>query len=137
MTATAAMEATLNPIHVLFVEDEPLISDVVVESLTDQGFVVHAASNAADALRHLASAPVDVLFTDVNLCGGVDGTALARRARELLPGLPVVYASGRLGALDAALRVPGSTFVAKPYAPEVLGRLLATSVRAAAASVPV
>jgi len=130
------MDAILNPIRVLFVEDEPLISEFVVESLTDQGFAVYAASNAADALRHLASAPVDILFTDINLSGGVDGTMLARRARELLPGLPVVYASGRLGALDAALRVPGSIFVAKPYAPEVVGRLLATTVRAATPRLP-
>ena len=62
-------------------------------------------------------APVDVLFTDINLPGGVDGTALARRARELLPDLPVVYASGRVNMLDPQVRVPGSAFVPKPYVP--------------------
>jgi CheY-like chemotaxis protein len=72
------------PIRVLFVEDEFLISELVAESLSEQGFSVRTASNGTDALRYLASAPVDVLFTDINLAGGMDGTTLARRAREII-----------------------------------------------------
>ena len=56
------------------------------------------------------SAPVDVLFTDINLPGGMDGVVLARRARELLPELPVVYASGRVNMLDAAAVRTGLDF---------------------------
>ena len=87
---------------------------------------MHAVTNAADALRHLCAAPVDVLFTDVNLPGGVDGITLARRARELLPDLPVVYASGRVDVLDPQVRVPRSTFVPRPYVPGLVGRVLAS-----------
>ena len=86
---------------------------------------MRAASNAAEALRLLNSTAVDVLFTDINLPGGIDGLALAHRAREMFPDLPVVYASGRINVLDAELQVPGAVFVAKPYAPEMLGRILA------------
>ena len=121
------------PICVLLVEDEFLISELVAESLSEQGFSVRTVSNGTDALRHLASAPVDVLFTDINLVGGMDGTALARRAREMLPDLPVVYASGRVNVLDLAMSVPRSVFVAKPYDPDVVGRLLAGTVKATAA----
>ena len=52
----AAMEPNLSqaaPIHVLFVEDEFLISEWVAQSLSEQGFSVQAVSNAADALRAL------------------------------------------------------------------------------------
>jgi two-component system OmpR family response regulator len=126
----------IRPIRVLLVEDEFLISEWVAESLVEQGFAVCTASNGADALRLLASAPVDVLFTDINLPGDMDGTTLARRARELLPDLPVVYASGRVNMLDSPLRVPGSIFVAKPYAPEIVGRLLARSLKATAERMP-
>jgi CheY-like chemotaxis protein len=87
-------------------------------------------TNAADAMQYLKSTPVDVLFTDINLPGGTDGATLARRARELWPDLPVVYASGRVNMLDSPMRVPDSMFVAKPYAPELVGRLLATAVKA-------
>ncbi len=128
--------AELRPIRVLLVEDEFFISEWVAESLSDQGFAVRAVSNAADALRLLKSSPVDVLFTDINLPGSIDGTALARQAREMLPDLPVVYASGRVDYLDPRLRVSGSLFVAKPYVPELVGRLLADVVRETAQRVP-
>ena len=88
-------------------------------------------ANAADALRHLTSGPVDVLFTDVNLPGAMDGAALARRARELRPDLPVVYASARMSMVDPDTRVPDSIFVPKPYVPSLVGRLLAHAVRSA------
>ena len=121
------------PIRVLLVEDEFLISELVAESLSEQGFSVRTVSNGTDALRYLASAPVDVLFTDINLAGGMDGTTLARRAREILPDLPVVYASGRVNVLDLATSVPRSVFVTKPYDLDVVGRLLASTVKATAA----
>ncbi len=126
----------VRPIRVLLVEDELLIGELVAESLCEQGFAVHSVTNAADALRHLKSAAVDVLFTDINLPGGMDGTMLARRARELLPDLPVVYASGRVDMLDSATRVPGSIFVAKPYEPAVVGPLLARTLKATAERMP-
>jgi CheY-like chemotaxis protein len=117
------------PIRVLLVEDEFLISEMVAESLTGQGFSVRAVSNGVEALQHLAAAPVDILFTDISLPGGIDGTALARKARELLPDLPVVYASGGLRMFDLPSRVPNSIFVAKPYDPDVVGRILAAAVK--------
>jgi CheY-like chemotaxis protein len=125
------------PIRVLLVEDELLISEWVAESLEEQGFAVHTVTNAMDALRHLNAEPVDVLFTDINLPGGVDGTVLARRARELRPDLPVVYASGRVNTLDAQVCVPDATFVPKPYVPALIGQVLVNAVKATAEDVPV
>ena len=115
------------PIHVLFVEDEYLISEWVAQSLSEQGFAVQTVTNAADALHHLASVQVDVLFTDINLPGGMDGAALALRAREIRPDLPVVYASARANLLKLDARVPGSIVVPKPYEPALVGRLLAAA----------
>jgi two-component system, response regulator PdtaR len=120
------------PIRILLVEDEFLIAEWVAESLSDQGFAVETVTNASDALRHLASAPVDVLFTDINLPGSMDGVALARRARALLPHLPVVYASARMNAPEPEARVMGALFVRKPYEPEVVGRMLAEMTKSAA-----
>jgi CheY-like chemotaxis protein len=125
------------PIHVLFVEDEFLISEWVSQSLSEQGFDVWTVSNAADALAHLAALPVDVLFTDINLPGSMDGAALARRAREMQPQLPVVYASARATLLKQEARVPGSIVVPKPYEPALVGRLLAAATKVATAAVPV
>ena len=110
---------------VLLVEDEPMISDLATEALQEQGFDVAAVSNAGEALRRLISgAQIDILFTDVNLPGGMDGGTLARRARELRPNLPVIYTSGRRAVIEELDPVEGSMFVPKPYDPFRLGRLL-------------
>jgi CheY-like chemotaxis protein len=120
-------------IRVLFVEDEFFIREWIAESLSEQGFAVDSVTNAADALSQITRAPIDVLLTDINLPGGMDGAALARRARELQPGLAVIYASARAASLKQEARVPGSVVLPKPYEPAVLGRLLAAAVRAPAA----
>ena len=100
---------------VLLVEDEPLLGELMTEALTDQGFEVHSAPDAGDALRYLVSgATVDILFTDIELGAGMDGAALAQLAHVMRPKLPIVYASGRrsMNEIDA---VPGSVFLHKPY----------------------
>jgi CheY-like chemotaxis protein len=111
--------------RVLLVEDEFLLCDLLTQALAEHGFEVKAVANAKDALRHLTcGSPCDILLTDINLPGGIDGTKLARLARQLRPNLPVVYASGsynKLGDLDA---VSGSVFIAKPYDPDDLCDML-------------
>ena len=124
------------PIHVLLVEDEFLISEWVAQALSEQGFAVQTAANATDALGHLASDQVDILFTDINLPGGMDGAALARRAREMLPNFPVVYASARATMLGPDARVPGAIIVPKPYQPELVGRLLTAALHHTASHLP-
>lgn len=110
---------------ILFVEDEPLLGALMSDALTDRGFVVHVAPNANDALQHLQSgAAIDVLITDIDLGKGMDGTALAARARELRPSLPVVYASGRCRSIGQIQAVPGSIFMPKPYSLDDVGSTL-------------
>src|SRR3984885_3226894 len=134
--AMTSSKSGIASVHVLFVEDEFLISEWVAQALSEQGFCVQAVSTAAEALQALRRDPVDVLFTDINLPGDMGGAALARRAREMQPHLPVIYASARANMLNPADRVPGSSFVPKPYEPSFVGRLLAAVLKAAEASAP-
>jgi len=111
--------ADFNPATVLVVEDEVLISAMISDALLDHGFRVHAVGNASEALGYLcAGLPVDVLFTDINLPGEIDGAALAQRARAMRPDLPIVFASGRWGVLENLRSVPRAACLAKPYSPE-------------------
>jgi CheY-like chemotaxis protein len=131
--AMTSSKSGIASVHVLFVEDEFLISEWVAQALSEQGFCVQAVSTAAEALQALRRDPVDVLFTDINLPGDMDGTALARRAREMQPHLPVVYASARSDSIRPADRVPGSSFVPKPYEPTAVVRLLTAAALKASA----
>jgi DNA-binding response OmpR family regulator len=120
MTSGTEARATI-----LMVEDEPLISDIVAEALTEEGFQVEAVSNGEDALRLLrAGIRFDILFTDVDLPGDMDGAALARRVRELNPGMPVIYTSGRRAIIESITPVDRSMFLPKPYNPYEIGRLV-------------
>ena len=109
--------------RVFVVEDEALIGVDTADTLEQQGFEVHLARTGEDALRRLRSGlPIDILFTDINLAGAMDGATLARLARELYPDLVVVYTSGTLDKVEQ--RVVGGVFVAKPYNPERVGQML-------------
>lgn len=103
-------------VSVLLVEDEVLISALVADTLSEHGFAVHEVATADEALRYIENGgEVDVLFTDVNLPGKIDGRELATRVRARRPELPIVYASGRYEACDMGRLVSRSVFMPKPY----------------------
>jgi DNA-binding NtrC family response regulator len=105
-------------IHVLLVEDESLIAEIISEALTDAGHAVHSVSNAEAALVHLSSGSrVDVLFTDINLPGEMDGAALVESARKSNATLAVIYASGRWSRLEELRGIPNAKILQKPYSP--------------------
>jgi CheY-like chemotaxis protein len=120
---------------VLVVEDEALVGEMISEALCDSGFEVCVAADASEALEHLAEGfTPDVLFTDINLPGDMDGSLLAFAARKLCPDLPVVYASGAWDALNNIRTVPGSLFVSKPYSPRTICSLMTRLTSAPAAA---
>ena len=99
---------------VLLVEDEPLLREVTSEDLQDLGFEALCARDGEQALEFLESErQLAVLVTDIRMPGALDGLRLARRARELRPGLPVIYLSGYSD--DGDEPVDGAQFVRKPY----------------------
>ncbi len=87
---------TGSAVVVLVVEDEPLVRMFAVDLLEDDGFTVIEATNADEALALLRTRPdVQVLFTDVNMPGSLDGLALARHVATSCPHLTVLIASGQ------------------------------------------
>jgi len=129
------MERDGAPVSVLVVEDEVLISNLVADVLSASGFLVHEVTTADEALDYIDSgAAIDVLFTDVNLPGGMNGAELAARAREMRPEMPIVYASGRYKLSEIAPLVSRSLFMEKPYNPEDVCALLTRLTEASSPS---
>lgn len=101
--------------RLLLVEDELLIRMWMAECLAEAGFVVVEAEDGDQAMA-LMDQPdgFDLLITDIQMPGRADGNAVATRAKQRYPGLPVIYASGRRESLKNEIR-ECDAFVAKPF----------------------
>ncbi len=110
---------------VLVVEDDAEVRGTVVELLSDLGYRVLKAVDAQSALNVIESGiPIDILFTDVVMPGTLKSPELARKARERLPDIAVLFTSGYTensivhgGRLDK-----GVELLSKPYTREALAR---------------
>jgi PAS domain S-box-containing protein len=109
---------------VLVVEDEAVVRLLIVEVLEDLGYVPLEAENAAAGLRVLrAGARIDLLVTDVGLPGGMNGRKLADAARQIQPGLKVLFITGyaQNAAIGNGILEPGMAMLTKPFALDALG----------------
>ncbi len=74
------------PREALVVEDEPMTRMVAADAISEVGVKVLEASDAGEALRILGDHPkVSLLFTDIELPGGMDGRALAEEVHGARP----------------------------------------------------
>jgi sigma-B regulation protein RsbU (phosphoserine phosphatase) len=118
--------------HVLLVDDEKMVVDMLTQVLPTMGFRVTAADSAREALALLSrdSAQFDVLVTDLRM-PGMDGLALIRRANAVDPDLPKIILTG-YGTLEEvveALRLGAHDFLTKPVTER--HRLTTALIRAA------
>lgn len=109
---------------VLVVEDEMLIRWQMADDLARLGFVVVEADNAASALRILeTNANIQVVFTDVQMPGTMDGIALAHHVRERWPPTIIVVCSGN--AIPEQANLPSEiAILAKPMDTDILTALV-------------
>ncbi|TFI58633.1 response regulator [Sphingomonas parva] len=110
---------------ILVVEDDEEVRETAVALLTELGYRVLKARDAQSALSVVESGvPIDLLFTDVVMPGPLRSPELARKAKERLPHIAVLFTSGYTenaivhhGRLD-----PGVELLSKPYSREALAR---------------
>lgn len=108
---------------VLVVEDEVLIRLGICEHLRESGLNVVEAASAVEARDIImAGVTVDLVFSDINMPGALDGAGLALWLRDMDISLPVVLTSGMAQVLaDAQARCAHvKAFVAKPYSYEAV-----------------
>jgi CheY-like chemotaxis protein len=80
-------------LRILFVDDDPNLSDAVKEQLTLLEQLPESTTSPSDALKRLQEQPFDVLITDLTM-PEMDGIELARQAAAIRPSLCVVFSSG-------------------------------------------
>ncbi len=104
----------------LVVEDEVLIRLVIADYLRECGYRVHEAANAAEAVVVLESPTVtiDIVFSDVQMPGEMDGFGLARWVRVHQPDVRVILTSSVERSADiAATLCEAGPLLEKPYEP--------------------
>jgi PAS domain S-box-containing protein len=124
---------------VLVAEDDEEVCATVVEMLSELGYQVLKAHDGESALAIIQSGiKIDLLFTDVVMPGPLRSPDLARKARERLPDIAVLFTSGYTqnaivhgGRLD-----PGVDLLTKPYSREDLARKVRQVIEAQAGRRP-
>jgi signal transduction histidine kinase/CheY-like chemotaxis protein len=115
--AEAALSADFMPLRVLFVEDDLLVSSVVVPALRAAGHTVRHCLTGDAAARALQDGGLfDVVFTDVVMPGSMSGLDLAGWCQANIPSMAVIVATGYTTQhIDAGVKV-----LSKPYSIETL-----------------
>ena len=109
-----AFEQIAVPPKVLVVEDEMMLRMRAVDIVEDAGFFAIEAVNADEALAILESrSDIDLLFTDIQMPGSMDGLKLAHAVHERWPSIKIILASGKLTPTDAEKPIH-SRFFGKP-----------------------
>lgn len=108
------------PETVLVVEDEALIRMDLVDLIEESGFQALEARNADDALAIMqGKVGFQVLFTDIDMPGSIDGLALAQVVALQRPDIRIIVTSGQTA--PAYKDMPkGAVFLPKPHEPDRL-----------------
>ncbi len=106
--------------HIVVVEDDMAIADVVVRYLEKDGFRVDSYGHGGEALDALLADPPDLVILDLML-PGIDGAELFRRLRALAP-VPVVMLTARGDESDRVigLEMGADDYITKPFSPREL-----------------
>ena len=116
---------------VLVVDDEPTVRMLVTEVLEELGYRTVEAADAAEGLARVrGSGRLDLMVTDVGLPGGMNGRQLADAAREVRPGLKVLFITGYAenAVLNEGHLEPGMQVMTKPFALDALAKRIRSMI---------
>jgi two-component system, OmpR family, response regulator len=115
--------------HILFVDDEPDIREMVQAVLNAAGFRVSIADNAADVLQLTATERFDAVLLD-NWMPQFTGLELCRQIRGFDQNTPILICSGAISAADknAAVLAGAQGYIGKPFTSKDLIRVLSSVI---------
>jgi len=110
------MNATTKTISLLLVEDDLNLGYLLQENLTANGIEVTLAQNGKDAISMMSGSSFDICLLDV-MMPEIDGFSIARKAKELQPGLPFIFLTARTQEQDKlhGFELGADDYITKPF----------------------
>ncbi|NNL06413.1 MAG: sigma-54-dependent Fis family transcriptional regulator [Gammaproteobacteria bacterium] len=114
--------------HVLIIDDEPDICELIEITLSRMGLTTRSAMNLADALKLIDTEDFDLCLTDMRLPDG-DGIEMVKYVQKNHPGIPiaVITAHGNMELAVKALKAGAFDFVSKPVDIQILRSLVSSA----------
>ena len=103
-------------LHVLVVDDDPAVLEVLSGFLETKGYTVRICANGQQALEILEEEECDLIISDIEMAG-INGFELLRQTRANFPRIGIVLMTGYEDAhpLSAALRAGADGYISKPF----------------------
>lgn len=118
--------------HILCMDDNPDVLAMLEQLLGRAGYRCESCPNGATAMAAVQRSLPDLIIADVDLGGDEEGLALCKQLRSLPHGseVPIVFLSGtsRTDVLARTREAGGAYFLAKPFDPDVLLKLVGESL---------
>jgi two-component system phosphate regulon response regulator OmpR len=133
------IDTDTSPPHILVVDDDRRLRELLKKYLSDQGFFISVASDAGEAWLLLEAFRFDLLVLDIMLPGGESGLDIARHCREKGIVTPILMLSA-LGETEnriEGLESGADDYLAKPFEPRELTLRIQSILRRQAAMAPV
>src|SRR2546430_11931911 len=107
--------------HILVVDDDPRITDLLRRILAYEGYSVAIAASGNGALDRTLERPPDLVVLDIML-PGLDGLEVAQRLREAGDNVPILMLTARDTIADRVkgLGMGADDYLVKPFAPDEL-----------------
>ena len=133
VTTMSAPEASPSPVHVLAIDDDPSVRQMITDYLADNDIQVTAVGRGKDVADVMARHTIDLIILDLKL-PGEDGMQIARELRAE-SDVPIIMLTGRKDEADRVmgLELGADDYLTKPFSPrELLARIRALLRRARA-----
>jgi len=110
------MSETRSNAHILVVDDDPRIRNLLSRYFEDEGYTVSCAADGTDMRTHMKQKDIDAVLLDLSLPGGQDGLDLAREIRSQ-SDIPIMMLTGRDDVVDriVGLEIGADDYLAKPF----------------------